>query len=163
MCLKFRSVESENGRFVEGGMDRGIVHRVDVQADAPTLFRALTTTDGLKGFWTPGSQVEPEVGTVAVFNFAGSPVELKLRIDRLDEGKRVAWTCLGDFPYWQGTTMTWELDDAPEGGTRVLFRHTGWPDDYPDGEFGSVNFAWGLVVGALKAYAETGEPKPALP
>lgn len=144
-------------------MDRGMLHRVDVAADAATVFEALTTSRGLAGFWTPGSTAEPEVGSLAVFAFTGSPVDLKLRVDALDPGSRVAWTCEGDFPRWEGTTITWDLSEAPEGGTRVLFRHAGWAEDYPDDEYGSVNFVWGTVVAALKAYAESGTPKPALP
>jgi uncharacterized protein YndB with AHSA1/START domain len=144
-------------------VDRELLHRIDVMAGADALFRALTTSEGLAAFWTPASQAEPEVGSVAVFRFPQAPVELKMRVDELDEPRRVAWSCLGDFPFWEGTRIIWELGEGPQGGTKVVFRHTGWPEDYPDDEFGSVNDTWGLVVGALKAYAETGKPKPALP
>jgi uncharacterized protein YndB with AHSA1/START domain len=140
-----------------------MLHRVEVEADAATVYRALTTSDGLKGFWTSGSEAQPEVGSVAVFKFATAPVDLKLRIDELDADKRVVWSCLGDFPYWQGTTIAWELSAGPAEGTAVMFRHAGWSDEYPDGDYGSVNFTWGLVLGALKAYTETGRPNPALP
>lgn len=139
-----------------------MLHRVEVAADAGTVFKALTTSEGLAGFWTPGSHVEAEIGSVATFEFTGSPVDLKLRIDELDQNRRVTWTCIGDFPRWGETTITWDMSELPEGGTGVLFRHTGWGDDYPDDQYGSVNFTWGQVVAALKAYAETGQPKPAL-
>ncbi len=45
------------------------------------------------------------------------------------------------------------------GGTRVVFRHD-FPGDYPDGEFGMVNFVWGQIVGRLKSYVEGGERQP---
>ena len=34
--------------------------------------------------------------------------------------------------------------------------------DYPDDEYARVNYTWGRIVGALKAYAESGEPAPFL-
>jgi hypothetical protein len=43
-----------------------------------------------------------------------------------------------------------------------MFRHSGLADAQPDPEFGSVNHTWGKILDALKAYAETGRPGPAL-
>jgi hypothetical protein len=63
---------------------------------------------GLASFWTSQSEAKPSVGSGAVFRFAGAPVDLKMRIDGLEPGKRVAWSCQGDFPHWAGTTVSWE-------------------------------------------------------
>jgi hypothetical protein len=50
---------------------------------------------------------------------------------------------------------------GPDGaGTRLLFRHAGWPDDYSEQEFASVNFVWGQILARLKGYCETGRPQP---
>src|SRR3989442_1398049 len=77
--------------------------------------------------------------------------------------KRVGWSCLGDFPFWQGTTVTWELIPAVQGeGVTVLFRHEGWGPDYPEMDYAHVNFTWGQIVGRLKAFCETGKPQPFL-
>ncbi len=75
----------------------------------------------------------------------------------------IRWSCLGDFPHWAGTTITWSLAPAPSGsGTTVAFRHEGWGEDYPADDYARVNYTWGRIVGALKAYAETGHPAPFL-
>ncbi|CAN5470573.1 hypothetical protein BH24CHL9_BH24CHL9_14780 [soil metagenome] len=140
-----------------------MLHAVDVDADAPAAYRALTTADGLAAFWTSDCEAEPRVGSVARFGFAGAPVDLRMRIEDLREGRSVTWACLGDFPWWADTTVYWELAPAAEGtGTSVKFRHDGWPADYPELEYAKVNYTWGRIVGALKAYLESDEPQPFL-
>jgi uncharacterized protein YndB with AHSA1/START domain len=142
-------------------MGKEMLHAVEIEADPAKVFEALSTADGLAGFWTPNVSAEPKVGSVATFGFAAAPVDLKMRVDELDAGRRVAWACLGDFPYWKDTSVTWDL--APkDGGTMVMFRHTGFADDYPDDQYAGVNYAWGRIVGRLKDYAETGKPDPFL-
>ena len=50
-----------------------------------------------------------------------------------------------------------------EHGTKVVFRHAGFPDDEPDYEFGSVSRTWALIVERLKEVVESGGvPNPAL-
>jgi hypothetical protein len=44
----------------------------------------------------------------------------------------------------------------------VAFKHDGWQADYPDDEYARVNYTWGRIVGALKAYAESGKAAPFL-
>jgi uncharacterized protein YndB with AHSA1/START domain len=141
-----------------------MIQAVDVAADGGTIYRALTTGEGLAAFWTADSDARPEVGSTAVFRFPAAPVDLKMRIESLEPDRRVAWHCEGDFPYWQGTTVSWELGPASQGaGKEVVFRHEGWGSDYPEIDFARVNWVWGQVLGRLKAYCESGEPQPFFP
>lgn len=142
-------------------MTREIVLAVDVDADRQTVHDAVTTREGLAGFWTPDVSATAEVGAKLRFGFESAPVDLLMRLEALEPGG-VAWSCPGPWPYWEGTDVEWRFDDAAEGGTRVLLKHTGWDDGYTDGEFGSVAYTWALVLKALKGYVETGTPKPAL-
>lgn len=140
-----------------------MLHTVDVDRDARTIYEAITTKAGEAAFWTSDCDVEPVVGSVARFGFPGAPVDLRMRIDTLEPGQMVRWSCLGDFPHWAGTTVTWSLSPTPSGsGTAVGFRHDGWRDDYPEDEYARVNYTWGRIVGALKAYSESGNPAPFL-
>ncbi len=144
-------------------MDGPMVHAVDIAADAATVYRAITTQAGEAAFWTSDCDVEPVVGSIARFGFPKAPVDLRMRVDTLDADRSVAWTCLGDFPYWAGTTVTWQLEPATTlAGTSVRFRQEGWPSDYPELEYAGVNYTWGRIMGALKAYAESGVPSPYL-
>lgn len=144
-------------------MSRDIVLAADTDADATTVYRALTTTEGLAAFWTPAvSGAAGETGADLRFGFAAAPAELEIRVEALEPDRRVAWTCAGPWPGWGGTDIGWRLTAAPEGGTRVILRHAGWADDTDDGDLGSVAFTWAQVLRALVAYAQTGAPQPAL-
>lgn len=135
---------------------------VDVDADAESVYTAISTEAGEAAFWTSDLDVQPIVGSIARFGFPGAPVDLRMRIDVLDPGRLVRWSCLGDFPFWAGTTVTWDLSAAATGGTTVLFRHDGWPDDYPEPDFAKVSYTWARILGALKAFSETGTIQPFL-
>jgi len=142
-------------------MTREIMLAVDAKAEPEAIARALTTSEGLASFWTPDVTAEPTVGSEARFGFTGAPVDLRMRIDAIEPG-RVAWTCLGDFPHWGGTKVSWEMSPADDSATRVLFKHTGFSDAQPEGDFASVAYAWSSILGALRAYLETDIAKPAL-
>ncbi len=146
-------------------MARLLLHTVTIAADADTIYNALTTSQGLSSFWTADSHAEPKVGSIATFGFHGP--KLELRVEELQPGKLVKWSSLGGFPemggHWEGTTITWEIVPATDGGHEVRFSHTGWADDVPPEILGAVNYSWGQIVGRLKKYAETGHPDPFIP
>jgi uncharacterized protein YndB with AHSA1/START domain len=146
----------------ESNMPGPILLAVDIDADATRLYDVLTTKAGQAAFWTSDLDIEPLVGSIARFGFPEAPVDLRMRIDTLTPGRLVGWTCLGDFPFWAGTTVGWELSAAPTGGTTVLLRQDGWPDDYPVLDYARVTYVWARILGALKAYVETGTPRPFL-
>ena len=145
-------------------MTGDILHAVEVHADPHTLFEAIATQPGQRAFWTADAIVPPSVGSIAEFGFPGTPARLKMRVERLEPDRLLAWKCEGEFPYWTGTSVTWEISPAPTAGeTTVLFSQTGWAADYPPLDFAHVNFTWGQIVGRLKAYAESGQPQPYFP
>ncbi|MGH2678870.1 MAG: SRPBCC family protein [Actinomycetota bacterium] len=143
-------------------MTRDVLLGSELHADAARVIDALTTKEGLSSFWTSESIAEPAVGSEARFGFEGAPVPLRMRVDRI-EPDEVAWTCLGDFPLWEETTVTWSLSpEAEHGGTRVLFRHAGFPDEQPEWEFASIASTWAGILARLKVLAETGTSEPYL-
>lgn len=143
-------------------MTRDIVLGVSVHAEAGAIQRAITSQTGLAAFWTSDVAAEPTVGSEARFGFHETPALIKMRVDRIDPD-RVGWTCLGDFPFWTDTRVSWSLSPEPEGGgTQVLFMHEGFPAEQPDWQLGTVAHTWSTVLDHLKEHAETGVTKPAL-
>ena len=135
---------------------------VSVNAPAGRITDALATTEGLASFWTTDSHAAAEAGSVARFGFGGP--ELQMRIDQLDPGRRIAWTCLSDFPmppgHWAGTTVTWDLTPSGNGDVTVLLQHGNWPAPIGQADLAATAYTWALVLTALKGYAETGTPQP---
>ena len=134
---------------------------VSVNAPADRITDALSTSEGLASFWTTDSHAEPHTGSVARFGFGGP--ELQMRIDQLDPGRRIAWTCLNDFPmppgHWAETTVTWDLTQSGDGA-EVLLQHGNWPAPIEQAELAATAYTWALILTALKGYAETGTPQP---
>ena len=135
-----------------------LVHQVNVKATPETIYKAISTTEGLGAFWTSESKAEPKVGSIASFGFGG-PTQ-RMRVDELVPGKRVKWTGLADFPNWGDTTVSWDISPAESGETSVTFRHANWPETVSQDDLGSINYTWGLIVERLKQYAETGKANP---
>jgi len=135
-----------------------LVHQVNVKATPETIYKAISTTEGLGAFWTSESTAESKVGSIASFGFGG-PTQ-RMRVDELVPGKRVKWTGLADFPNWGDTTVSWDISPAESGETSVTFRHANWPETVSQDDLGSINYTWGLIVERLKQYTETGKPNP---
>jgi uncharacterized protein YndB with AHSA1/START domain len=141
-----------------------MLHAVEIHAEPHTLFEAVASQHGQTSFWTADAHVESRAGSIADFGFPGAPARLKMLVEQLEPDTRVVWQCQGDFPFWIGTRITWEMRPSRmPGHTSLLFSHTGWPADYPPDEYAHVNFTWGQIVARLQAYAETGQSQPYFP
>jgi uncharacterized protein YndB with AHSA1/START domain len=142
-------------------MSRDIVHGIEIHAQPNGVFETVSTRSGLAAFWTPDVQGEEAPGGELTFGFSGSP-RLPIRVARLDPPTEIVWNCPGVFPYWEGTSVSWSMQPS-EHGTKVVFCHSGFPDDEPDYDFGSVSLTWALIVARLKDVVESdGAPNPAL-
>ena len=143
-------------------MSRDIVHGIEIHAEPKAVYDTIATRSGLAAFWTPDVQGEEAEGGELTFGFAEAPGRLAMRMARLDPTNEIRWESLGGFPYWEGTKVVWSLQPS-EHGTKVVFSQTGFPDDEPEYEFGSVSLTWALIVARLKDVVESGGvPNPAL-
>ena len=133
-----------------------VLFQVDVDAPRAKVLDALTTTDGITGFWTSRADVPKAVGELVTVEFAIAPKPFDLRLEQSDEST-VVWRSETFPPHWVvGTTIRWEVDER-DGGSTVRFRHGSFGDDW---ETGAVAYTWGQIMVALKRYAETGTPDP---
>jgi len=111
-------------------MDRSICLALDVDADAATVFQAVSTTAGQRAFWTADCEVE---ANRARFGFAVAPVD-RMSVLALSRTSWSACTSPPGFPSWEGSTWEWEIGGSgrSETGTGVLFRHDGFGDGYAE-------------------------------
>ena len=143
-------------------MSRDIVHGIEIHADPKTVFDTIATRSGLAAFWTPDVQGDETERGELTFGFSESPVRLPVRVTRLVPPTRVEWDCPGGFPFWEGTSVAWSLQPS-EHGTKVIFRHAGFPDEQSEYDFGSISLTWAQIVARLKEVVESGgAPNPAL-
>jgi uncharacterized protein YndB with AHSA1/START domain len=143
-------------------MSRDMVHGIEIHAEPKAVYDTIATRSGLAAFWTPDVEGDDGLDGELTFGFSGAPVRLPMRIVGLDPGAEIRWSCPGGFPHWAGTSVTWSLRPS-EHGTKVVFRHEGFPDEVPEYDFGSVSLTWALILARLKEVVESGgQPNPAL-
>jgi uncharacterized protein YndB with AHSA1/START domain len=131
--------------------------RVD-RVDAPAAWTALTTQDGITGWWTSRADVPgAAVGDVLRMSFPDAPVTWDMRIDRAEPPARMEWDCVGGPPDWHATRVAWDVA-AADDGVVVRLDHTGFRT--VDDMFRIVTVGWAQMLLSLKAYLETGERKP---
>jgi uncharacterized protein YndB with AHSA1/START domain/DNA-binding transcriptional ArsR family regulator len=131
---------------------------VDIAAPRERVLAALTTLDGLEGWWTPEVTGSPAAGGELTFTFDDRRQDISMRVERADSGS-VVWTCLGypKFPEWAGTTLAFEL--RGEGDTTHLeFHHFGLTPTCDC--YGLCSRGWDHYLASIKAYVETGTGNP---
>jgi uncharacterized protein YndB with AHSA1/START domain len=143
-------------------MTRDIVLGIEVHAEPKAVFDTVATRSGLASFWTPDVEGDEHEGGELTFGFAQAPARLPMRVTTLDAPNTIEWSATHSWPFWDGTTVTWSFEGS-EHGTKVTFRHTGWADEMPDYDFGSIGLTWATVMSRLKDVVESGgTPNPAL-
>ena len=135
-----------------------ILHRIGVEHSTPErVYDALTTLDGLSGWWTEKTSGETGVGGVIEFRFP--PVGgFDMEVLDLRPAERVTWRVVDGPEEWIGTTIDWELRRDGDY-TIVLFAHRGWAE--PVEFMHHCSTKWATFLMSLKSLVETGEGQPA--
>src|SRR6478735_5272320 len=97
-----------------------ILHRVGVENASPEqVYDAITTVDGLSGWWTEQTTGDPDPGGVLEFRFV--PGGFDMKVTDLEPGRMVRWEVVDGPPEWIGTTVSWDLRQDGDY-TIVLFK-----------------------------------------
>jgi uncharacterized protein YndB with AHSA1/START domain len=132
-------------------------HQIGIAASLEKVYAAVATQAGLRGWWTADSVVDQKVGGEAEFGFEKRQIVFRMKIAALEPSRRVVWTCHGDNPEWDGTTLTWEIFPG-DGMTILRFTHGGWK---AMSEFCMMcNSTWGELMWRLKDSVEGRNPGP---
>jgi uncharacterized protein YndB with AHSA1/START domain len=78
---------------------------------------------------------------------------------RLSPDSRVRWECTEGPGQAAGTRVTFRLVEVPDGRTQIELGDDGWNEG--DRALKTCNTLWGILLGHLRAYAETAGPSPA--
>jgi uncharacterized protein YndB with AHSA1/START domain len=134
-----------------------ILHKVGVKASKPAaVYKALTTLDGLSGWWTTQTGGDGNVGGVIEFRFGLGEIDMKVL--ELIPDQRVVWEVIAGPTEWLGTTVSFDI--AQEGDwTLVRFKHKGWKEQVDFMHHCSTK--WGVFLLSLKSFLETGKGAPA--
>lgn len=133
-----------------------IKHYLRIKALPEKVYSALTTSEGLKGWWTLNANVERRVGGIAEFIF-GERYHNKMEITKLDQNRKVGWKCIQGDKEWIDTTFEFDIEGKEED-TILRFSHSKWREETDF--FASCNYQWGYYMRSLANYCERGEGTP---
>jgi len=90
-----------------------ILHALHIHAQPSSVYGALTTAEGLAGWWSTRVRTEPGTERLIHFTFAGdfNPV---MRQDRATKDREVRWTCVDGHANWRDNTFTFRMEPRKE-------------------------------------------------
>ena len=133
-----------------------ILHRVGMKsASLDEVYAALTTIDGLSGWWATDTKGQTEVGGVLEFRF--EPGGFDMKVLELNPAEGVLWEVVDGPAEWIGTTVRWNLKQDGDY-TVVLFAHEGWKE--PVEFMYHCSTKWATFLVSLKQLVETGTGAP---
>lgn len=134
-----------------------IIHRVGVASATPDdVYDALTTIDGLAGWWTRDTTGDPTPGGTIQFRFPAGGFDME--VAEVEPGARVVWNVVDGPDEWIGTTVRWDLSRTDDHAI-VSFTHAGWAE--PVDFMGHCSTKWATYLMSLKSLIETGAGAPA--
>lgn len=142
-----------------------IVHRVGIKAPAAQVYAALSTIDGLAGWWTTatsGDSQVTKVGSDIAFRFHTETGEeiggFEMGVVELVPDQTVRWRVKTGPAEWVDTDIEFALSRQGEH-TIVMFGHRHWREEV---EFTAhCSTKWATFLLSLRDLVETGRGKPA--
>src|SRR4051794_23210422 len=100
-----------------------IRHNVMIKATPQKIYEAITTEEGLSGWWAKQSVAKPQIEFVNTFTFGKFRNEMKVTV--LNPSKKVEWQCIDSIDEWIDTNISFDLEEK-DGRTILRFAHAGW-------------------------------------
>lgn len=134
-----------------------ILLRVPVDTEPKLVYDALSTSEGVNGWWSDHTEGPSGIGSTMRVAFPDAPITFDFEVVEERPGERVAWKCLSGPPEWVGTDITFDIQ-TDDGNMSVLFAHDGWAttgDSFP-----FIAYSWAQILPRLKKLSESGESDP---
>ena len=131
-------------------------HYLLIKSLPKNVYKALTSTEGLRGWWTLEANTDGRVDGIAEFKF-DVQYHIKMKIVNLVPDNIVVWECIKGDKEWIGTTFLFDLEEK-EGNTILKFTHDNWREETDF--FASCNYHWGYYLRSIKLLCETGNGTP---
>jgi uncharacterized protein YndB with AHSA1/START domain len=138
-----------------------IVHRIGIKAPVSKVYAALSTVEGVAGWWTKDTSGVSKVGETIEVRFhtrEGKQIgHMTMKVIALDLNKKVHWRVTAGPEEWVGTDVVFDLSQEGDD-TIVLFGHKKWREV---NDFTShCSTKWATFLLSLRELVESGKGKP---
>ena len=139
-----------------------IIHRVGIKAPVSKVYDAVSTVEGIAGWWTrettgvskPGGNIDVRFRSPGGKEVGGMTMEVMA----LEPDKKVHWRFKAGPEEWIGTDAIFNLSQDGDY-TIVLFGHRNWREAV---EFTAhCSTKWATFMMSLRDFVETGNGRPA--
>jgi len=138
-----------------------IKHMLIIRTPPEEVYLALTTPNGLRGWWTVDVQTDDKlhVGSIIHFRF-GNAFASDMSVEALKHNQLVKWKGLDVPPAWLNSEFSFELVGDPLG-TKLRFTQV-YAEGAPlsEDDYGSFTYNWGWYLRSLKDLCEKGAGAP---
>jgi uncharacterized protein YndB with AHSA1/START domain len=140
-----------------------IKHNLFIKASADNVYKAVSTTKGIKGWWSKDCEVGEQEGEKSILHFdkQGKTVTMGFQTETLVPNKKVVWACTENGnPAWNGTKIITEISETG-GGSDVVFSHAGFDDKWAGQDpYEMTKQGWDHFVKSLVSYCESSVGQP---
>ncbi len=138
-----------------------IIHKVGIKAPLSKVYAALSTVEGIAGWWTKDTSGSSKVGGkigVRFLSAEGKEIgSMAMDVAALEQNKKVQWRFTAGPEEWVGTEVIFNLFQDGDY-TIVLFGHNNWREA---NEFTAhCSMKWATFMLSLRELVETGKGKP---
>lgn len=128
-----------------------ILHRVGIAASPDKVFAALTTLEGVRGWWFASATGDPSKDGLFHFGFCD------MQVIAAEPNKLVQWRCTSGPKEWLNTEVTFRLD-WKEDQTFVVFKHANWQE--PVEFMHHCSTKWATFLLSLRDFVEKSAGRP---
>jgi uncharacterized protein YndB with AHSA1/START domain len=139
-----------------------IIHRIGIKAPVSKVYDAVSTVEGVAGWWSRETTGESKLGGTSHVRFhspEGKEIgHVVFDFAELRPNREARWRITAGPDEWVGTDVTFAL--AQDGDcTLIVFGHRNWREAV---EFTAhCSMKWATFLLSLKQLVETGEGRPA--
>ena len=128
-----------------------IAHKIRINAPQEKVFQALSTAQGIKGWFAPEVDGTVAAGQTASFTFSNGET-FRWRFADIAPAA-IRWSLLEGPHIAPKTEVIFRLTSKHDGVTEVEVDHSGFPEGHA--AIRSCNTLWGLSLWHLKQFTES--------
>jgi uncharacterized protein YndB with AHSA1/START domain len=132
---------------------------VDIHASPAALYRAVSTADGLRGWWCKELIADNDTDGIFQLRFPSGHL-YHIRLVKANAPSRAEWDVLDHnaWPEWVGTKLVFAIEQNGPESSKLEFQHVGLRQGCEC--YGVCVNAWGYLMGSLKDFLEKGKGGP---
>lgn len=133
-------------------------HQIAINASTKAVFDAITTVEGLKGWYAKDVKGLPGKGGEFTLSFTRHEGPFHWTVANVATDTEIHWQCKEGPGRAAGTKASFRVSGGGNDKTVIDFEHDGFEDT--DEKITICNTLWGGLMTHLKKYAETDKPDP---